>query len=364
MIITLKNADFSASNIGTLSTWSIIRSLGAGAIYEGPLFVNKNSLLNATITFKSGYELGSGGITIKMGNITLDNSVYSINENVITITIQQVTNTIEIVVATKNTATGEENNNTTPIWVVETFALESGTTDDDSKGTMGNLVSNVNRTRTSTAIQGDLVKIMGDTGMNVWFNIFDISGKLVGTSNTTIIMPEAGLVVNAGALGGTQVWPIFRTRAGDSPLSAEQKASIKIYSMDVLEGVIKWTLEQGTFSDSTGAKEDNTGRIRTGSKIAVPSNATGLRFIPTGSFDLWIKGYSADIAKPDLCNGIGSATSGAYWSTRYNGIQTLTWDKIIPSGVRPAYLDFVLKTNSTTLSVQDACGVMVGFTYS
>ena len=49
MIITLKNADFSQSNIGALSDWNITRILGVGATYSGPSFVTKNSALVATV---------------------------------------------------------------------------------------------------------------------------------------------------------------------------------------------------------------------------------------------------------------------------------------------------------------------------
>ena len=41
MIITLKGADFSASNIETLSSWRISHSLGTGATYEGPTSVDE-----------------------------------------------------------------------------------------------------------------------------------------------------------------------------------------------------------------------------------------------------------------------------------------------------------------------------------
>jgi hypothetical protein len=50
MIITLKGADFSASNIGTLSSWRISRSLGAGATYEGAASVDKGAAFSATVT--------------------------------------------------------------------------------------------------------------------------------------------------------------------------------------------------------------------------------------------------------------------------------------------------------------------------
>ena len=50
MIITLKGADFSASNIGTLSSWRISRSLGAGATYAGATSVDKGAAFSATVT--------------------------------------------------------------------------------------------------------------------------------------------------------------------------------------------------------------------------------------------------------------------------------------------------------------------------
>ena len=41
MIITIKSADFSAKNIGTLSTWTILTNLGSGATYSGNRIVEK-----------------------------------------------------------------------------------------------------------------------------------------------------------------------------------------------------------------------------------------------------------------------------------------------------------------------------------
>ena len=107
MIIVLKNADFSQSNIGTLSTWRITRSLGAGATYEGPTSVDKGTALSATVTLAEGYEIGTAGVTITMGGTTLS-SAHSISGNVITITIASVTGNVLIKVPTINTSTGEE----------------------------------------------------------------------------------------------------------------------------------------------------------------------------------------------------------------------------------------------------------------
>ena len=82
MIIVLKNADFSQSNIGTLSSWRISRSLGAGATYEGPTSVDKDAALSATVTLVEGYEVGTAGVTVTMGGVVLSGA-HSISGNVI-----------------------------------------------------------------------------------------------------------------------------------------------------------------------------------------------------------------------------------------------------------------------------------------
>lgn len=107
MIITLKGADFSASNIGTLSTWRISHSLGAGATYEGATSVDKGAAFSATITLAEGYEIGAAGVTITMGGIVLSGA-HSISGNVITVTIASVIGNVLIKVPTVNTAGGDE----------------------------------------------------------------------------------------------------------------------------------------------------------------------------------------------------------------------------------------------------------------
>ena len=108
MIITLIGADFSKSNIGTLSSWIISRVLGDGATYSGPSYVDKDAALSATVTLDEGYEIGSAGITVTMGGTALDESSYSVVDNVITFTIASVTGSVVIKVPTLNTNTGEE----------------------------------------------------------------------------------------------------------------------------------------------------------------------------------------------------------------------------------------------------------------
>lgn len=107
MIITLKGANFSASNIGTLSSWRITRSLGSGATYNGVTSVDKGASFSATVTISEGYELGTAGVTVTMGGTVLSGA-HSISGNVITITIAEVTGNVLIKVPTVNTATGEE----------------------------------------------------------------------------------------------------------------------------------------------------------------------------------------------------------------------------------------------------------------
>ena len=108
MIITIKGADFSAKNIGTLSTWTIFTSLGSGATYSGNRAVDKGSGLSATITIADGYELGSAGVSVVMGTTDVTSSAATVNGNTITISIATVTGNVTIKVPTLNTSTGEE----------------------------------------------------------------------------------------------------------------------------------------------------------------------------------------------------------------------------------------------------------------
>lgn len=107
MIITLTGANFSASNIGTLSTWSISRVLGSGATYSGQTFVDKNAALSATVTIADGYELGSAGVTVTMGGSPVTSGITT-SGNVITISIGSVTGNVVIKVPTINSETGED----------------------------------------------------------------------------------------------------------------------------------------------------------------------------------------------------------------------------------------------------------------
>lgn len=103
MILTIKYADFSAANIGTLSSYVVSKIIGAGATFDIPRTVSKNSSVNWVITLDTGYTFGTYSITMGSEVIT-----PSIEDNVMTISIAEVTSNVRIVVATVNDNTGGE----------------------------------------------------------------------------------------------------------------------------------------------------------------------------------------------------------------------------------------------------------------
>lgn len=107
MIITLKGANFSENNIGTLTTVSVLFSLGAGATTSSPIIAERNKSYTATITLQDNYEVGSTGVTVTMGGTAVSGAV-TINGKTITVTIANVTGAINITVPTVNTSTGGE----------------------------------------------------------------------------------------------------------------------------------------------------------------------------------------------------------------------------------------------------------------
>lgn len=133
MIITISGANFSASNIGTLSTWTVSKSIGAGAEHSIPSYVDKNSAFNYTITLKDGYTFGTYSVTMGGQIIT-----PTVTETSITINIASVTGAIRIEVKTINSSTGEEDKPVTP---------EQPGTGGETEKTYGTLISNPSNLR-------------------------------------------------------------------------------------------------------------------------------------------------------------------------------------------------------------------------
>lgn len=95
MILTIKGADFSSANLGTLTTYVISKSIGVGAMYEIPNFVNKNTSVNWVITLEEGYYFGNYSVTMNDVEITPE-----ISGNTMTINIPSITGIVRIVVST------------------------------------------------------------------------------------------------------------------------------------------------------------------------------------------------------------------------------------------------------------------------
>lgn len=122
MIITLKGADFSQSNIGTLSTYSI--RFDSNGITNTNTSVDREASYTATITFKENYEL-NGAITVTMGGADITSTAV----NGVNITITKVTGNVVIKVPTKVTSSGEsggtENTNeynSADMWLSQTIS--------------------------------------------------------------------------------------------------------------------------------------------------------------------------------------------------------------------------------------------------
>lgn len=360
MIITLVKADFSANNIGMIDAWMINRALGTGASYIGPNTITKGGALNATISLANGYYAVEDEVVITMGGTDIG-SAFSFGDSEIIINIPEVTGNIVIYVPTVSVE--GDIDKIVNQWITITPALEVGTTSDDATGTMGNKVNNSKRLRTAEAIECDILNITAPVGMYLWYNIFDEDGKLVTTSGTSLAFTNStgeGLAyrtIPVKSAGGHFIWPIFKGNSdGNIVITDEMKAQITFEMMNLGETSIAW--ESGTFSDSTGEKVANAGRLRTPNKIEVPAAAKGIRFLPTGTFDLWIKTYdTADQLKPTM-NGIKGSE---YWNTRNDGVSELTWAQIVSNSQRPAYVDYVLKASASQLSPGDAANVVVEF---
>ena len=57
MILTIKGADFSLANIGTLNTVTIRKIIGRGLTHNIPNFISNGVAANWTLTLSEDYEL-------------------------------------------------------------------------------------------------------------------------------------------------------------------------------------------------------------------------------------------------------------------------------------------------------------------
>ena len=173
MIITLTGANFKDKNIGTLSTWNILTSLGNGATYSGVTSVDKDAAFSATVTIAEDYEVGSAGVKVTMGGTDITSTAVTTNESAITISIASVTGTVYISVPTKNTTTGEEDGGQEDTPVVYEFPLRNVGLGVTSEGT-GRISSST--TRLSNASTSEALGILVPAG-----NTITLTGLASGT---------------------------------------------------------------------------------------------------------------------------------------------------------------------------------------
>lgn len=268
MIIVLKNADFSQSNIGTLSTWRISRSLGTGATYSGPTSVDKDAALSATVTLAEGYEIGTAGVTITMGGTVLS-SAHSISGNVITITIASVTGNVLIKVPTVNTATGEEDEPDVPdVPPVTNYAFTINPTPSSATVTL---------TASGYTQTGNSITVPSDTRVS-WRVTADgylpQSGSHVVTSTYT-----KDVVLTAGDIGDLDVATnAFVTAASITDGTTILKLDTLVKSLkannlwDKIEALYPCT---GTSFEqmSYNLKDPTTYRLSCGGEVSITNNA-------------------------------------------------------------------------------------------
>lgn len=95
MIFTLKNADFSASNIGTLSSWRIVKSLKGVTTDSTVVNVSKGASYSAIFNVSEGYEFNNAVVTMD-GNDISANLVWNTDKTIGTLTISSVTGHVYI----------------------------------------------------------------------------------------------------------------------------------------------------------------------------------------------------------------------------------------------------------------------------
>lgn len=203
MILRILGADFSSANIGTLSTYVISKSIGAGISHNIPNFVDKNSSVTWTLTVEEGYLLGSYSIIMNGETIT-----PVVNENTMTITIPSVTGNVRIVITSINENTGGGSGETT---TYPTIDIEVGTINAPD-GNDGNVTNSRWRSISYTDISNTSSTICL-TGCKYIISCYDSNKNYLGqksASDATLIKGsgqwlESGTVVNISELKNNSV---------------------------------------------------------------------------------------------------------------------------------------------------------------
>lgn len=106
MIITLKGADFSNSNVGTLDTWLITKSLKGVTTTSTVTSVDKDGSYTATFKVTDGYELYNEYVT--MGGVDITEQLVWSDDTTATLTISKVTGNVYINIVATSISGGDE----------------------------------------------------------------------------------------------------------------------------------------------------------------------------------------------------------------------------------------------------------------
>ena len=236
MIITIKGADFSSANIGTLSTYIISKSIGSGAAFDIPNFVDKNSSATWTITLDEGYTFGTYSVT--MGGVEVTPTVV---DNVMTISIAEVTGNVRIVVATVNENTSEEDIPVVPpvepdepenpnevslgIW-------ELGSISSTMQGMASANVASTTRIRTKSAIPMDsnLTLTWDDSLYKVAYYYYNDIENLtnINSLNTASYIESSPLTLNYSEYGNIKYVRLVLAYKNNSEMTTEDLTTSRL----------------------------------------------------------------------------------------------------------------------------------------
>lgn len=290
MIITLSGADFSSSNIGILTKWRISTELDNGAVYSGPITVDKGSNLNTVIKIAEGYALDTQSIIITMGDKNV-NGAYTVEDNEVKISIANVSGDVCIKLATlplytmtivpmpENATVAINGIEQKSITVPAGTAVEWAVSAVDYKPQIGTQVVNDNITLNVALVEADIFNLYNPVTNPIRNGYYGNSFALHSTDKSVVTYSLNRATHTTG----------FDT----DPVAVEGGKTYTIKLYDVPKSV---TVDGDTNQDGTSEKGEST----------VPFGIWGIFFYET------INGKPSIRYVHSVCN---STTHAAYWST-------------------------------------------------
>ena len=309
MIITLKGADFSTSNIGTLSSWNI-KVLGSGVTYNGVSFIDKDAALNVTITIAEGYEL-NGDVTVTMGGNPVTSGI-TVNGNTITVAIGSVTGNVIVNVPTKSVVEVPDTPTTYTItykYVDSTGAtIKADTTETATAGTTKNFSTSdaaiINGYTVST-VSPTSATINSNTTVTYTYTVNSVSGgedeMTAGTytyTNSGYILATSGKVTTGNTWIHSDFIPVSQLANGDDG------KCVRTFTGHGTVAAIAFYTTKDNFD--SWVKSVKTGEIEGGATSVTAEYVKGLA--PAGSNYVV---FSTDGSKQTLSVTVGNGSGGS-----------------------------------------------------